>query len=374
MSRKILKTIYNTLKHNNFEKSIIHETYKTESIIRTSITLPITKTDKDVDSIFANMCQELKAHDYRIVKSLGKHYTIDFSLIELADTAYNPDFCLPNTLQVALPSNFGIYKLDLLDGASTHLLIAGASRMGKTRALIYIINQLTLQTNNNLTMHISSPKPKDFYPFKNVHNISNNIADAKNALLTAIAEYKRRDKLINSPELEKATDAKDIYRLYPQYMQAFEPVFIVIDEFSRFSQDKEFQSYVTELSETAGYMNIHLIIATQRPDAKRVIHPNIKANFLCRIAFTTANEGNSEVILDTTGAELLGGIQGRALLLDGMLTKVQFPNLDQETSNKLMQPFKGEKTNEQKPKRLESDSIDKNIQSMFKKSNSIPPI
>jgi DNA segregation ATPase FtsK/SpoIIIE-like protein len=51
---------------------------------------------------------------------------------------------------------------------------------------------------------------------------------------------------------------------------------------------------------------MHLILATQRPDA-RVVPPLIKANLQLKVALKVTTASNSSVILDQTGAEYLIG-------------------------------------------------------------------
>jgi DNA segregation ATPase FtsK/SpoIIIE-like protein len=161
-----------------------------------------------------------------------------------------------------------------------------------------------------------------------------------------IDEYKRRDELLYSPRFQKATDAKSVRKLYPSDYHLFQPIFLIIDEYARFAESSPIQKMVTEIVETAGFVNIHVIIASQRPDAATVLRPRIRANLLCRMAFTTADRKNSEVILDREGAEKLGKIAGRGMLLDSDLHVIQVPYLDVIECDKLLEEYRNEQTSE----------------------------
>jgi DNA segregation ATPase FtsK/SpoIIIE-like protein len=188
-----------------------------------------------------------------------------------------------------------------------------------------------------------------------------------------IQEYQRRDSLLYLPELELATDAKDVLEKYPHMYHHFKPIFVLIDEYARFADNKEIQKKVTELVESARYVNIHIIIATQRPDARTVLPPRIKANLLTRVCFTTADEANSIIILDKTGAESLGRISGRAILSDGEINTIQVPFISTDEIRKQLKPYKKEtESNEQSPnqenKGCSNTELSSKIQDMFKES------
>jgi S-DNA-T family DNA segregation ATPase FtsK/SpoIIIE len=85
---------------------------------------------------------------------------------------------------------------------------------------------------------------------------------------------------------------------------------LVIDEFQDLMVEKEasalFVGGVKRLGAKARAAGIHLILATQRPDAK-TLSPQIKANLVGRVAFRVGSHTNSKIILDDSGAEDLLG-------------------------------------------------------------------
>ena len=76
---------------------------------------------------------------------------------------------------------------------------------------------------------------------------------------------------------------------------------------------KEVEAYIVRLAQKARAVGIHLILATQRPQAT-VVTGLIKANMPCKIAFRVSSKMDSRIVLDQNGAEVLLG-QGDMLYL-----------------------------------------------------------
>lgn len=373
----ITKQLIQTFLVNGFKGTIIHEITQYNHAIRTIIQLPEHKELNDLIELLPNLQQELQATDSKIENQKGKIISILFGKHNIEPHDYKDNYLTPNTLKIKLPTSFGYTHLDFEDGASCHLLNGGTTRMGKTSFLLYITTLLYLQTKGNVEMHITSTKLKDFYPFQGIQQVHMHKSEPmiEKALSDLIMEYKVRNQLLYSKELEKATDAKSVKERYPNKYYLFKPIFLIIDEYARFSANKDIQQLIMELVETAGYVNIHVIISTQRPDARTVLSPRIKANLLARICFTTADKNNSLIILDHEGAEQLGKIKGRALFLDSDLTTVQVPYMDSEVAYQLLKPYRKEvvqndNTNEENQPGSNDIELSKQIQNMFKESTS----
>ena len=86
----------------------------------------------------------------------------------------------------------------------------------------------------------------------------------------------------------------------------------IFDEYADFMAEKESRTAIEQSIKRLGAMaraaGIHLIIATQRPDAQ-VVTPLIRSNLPGRVALKTASEADSAIIL--------GGKQGEAVNLLG---------------------------------------------------------
>ena len=76
---------------------------------------------------------------------------------------------------------------------------------------------------------------------------------------------------------------------------------------------KEVELHLSRLAQKSRAVGIHIIVATQRPEA-RIVTGLIKSNLPCRIAFRVASRMDSRIVLDQNGAEVLMG-QGDMLYL-----------------------------------------------------------
>jgi DNA segregation ATPase FtsK/SpoIIIE-like protein len=368
----IVRDIKEVLLSTGFEHAYIISVSQDTNVIELILHLPYHTEQDDLSDVMQNLKEELNAMDVKITKREGKKVTMLFGLRNLEEINFNMEYLHPNTLKIELPSAFGSSILDFEDGASCHLLNGGTTRMGKTTFLLYMCTVLYLQTKGEIDLYITSTKAKDYYPFEGIATITKTEGLFTSTLDKLLNEYQYRDSLLYSKDLSKATDAKSVKLLYPHMYKFFKPIFLIIDEYARFSDNKEIQSKIQELVESAGYVNIHIIISTQRPDARTVLPPRIKSNLLARICFTTADKNNSIVILDCEGAEKLGKIQGRAIYLDSDTNIIQVPYLETTECEKLLQPYKGEITNDiediQNTERCNDNSLSTKIQNMFTES------
>jgi S-DNA-T family DNA segregation ATPase FtsK/SpoIIIE len=76
------------------------------------------------------------------------------------------------------------------------------------------------------------------------------------------------------------------------------------------------ESHIVRLAQKARAVGIHLILATQRPQAT-VVTGLIKANMPCKIAFRVASKMDSRIVLDQNGAEVLLGMGDMLFLPPG---------------------------------------------------------
>ena len=259
-----------------------------------------------------------------------------------------------------------------------HLLVAGATGQGKSVCLNSIINGLLMcRTPEQLKLIMVDPKRVEFTSYNKLpHLLVPIINDTKKvvfALRAAVVEMDRRLKLfarvgcrnivdfntrktVTQPDMFGAGD--EIVGGDPDMPRTVPYIVIVIDEVADIMQaaKKEVEPLIARLTALARATGIHLILATQRPDAN-IITGVIKSNIPGRIAFKTSSSIDSRTILDATGSELLIG-KGDMLfkMSDGRLLRAQGSYISDEEINNIVN-FIGEHStvqfDEKLTKRLE---------------------
>jgi len=214
-----------------------------------------------------------------------------------------------------------------------HLLIAGTTGSGKSVCINAIITSLLMtQRPDWCKLILVDPKMVEMAHFKEVpHLMCPIVTDLKRAesiLDWAVTKMDERYEQLNEAGVRNiaafnALDKEAIYeRLQPsteeernQIPTHMPHVVIVIDELAdlMMTSAKEVEHYLSRLAQKSRAVGIHIVVATQRPEAK-VVTGLIKSNLPCRIAFRVASRLDSRIVLDQNGAEVLMG-QGDMLFL-----------------------------------------------------------
>ncbi len=253
-----------------------------------------------------------------------------------------------------------------------HLLVAGATGQGKSVCLNSIINGLLMcRTPEQLKLIMVDPKRVEFTSYNKLpHLLVPIINDTKKvvfALRSADAEMDRRHKLFAKVGCRNIVDFNNRKPITQPDMSGGDEVVggdadtprtvpyivIIIDEVADIMQSakKEVEPVIARLTALARATGIHLILATQRPDAN-IITGVIKSNIPGRIAFKTSSSIDSRTILDATGSELLIG-KGDMLfkMSDGRLLRAQGSYISDEEIGRIVQ-FIGEHSNVQFDEKL----------------------
>ncbi len=202
-----------------------------------------------------------------------------------------------------------------------HMLIAGESGSGKSTALRSIITNLIItKKKRNLKLHlIDLKKGAEFNIFRKcdiVASFSRDKNEAEKTLYKISAEVDRRYNLFFS---RNVVDIKEYNQKYKNKQLDYQ--LIVIDEFADLQNEKGSIEIIEELAAKARACGIHLLISTQRLDAK-ILNGRIKANVPVILGLKTMNEVNSRIIIDHAGLEELKG-KGHGILKNGKETEIQ---------------------------------------------------
>jgi S-DNA-T family DNA segregation ATPase FtsK/SpoIIIE len=109
-----------------------------------------------------------------------------------------------------------------------------------------------------------------------------------------------------------------------------EYIVLIIDELADL-ESKNAQKSLENLLRKSRAPGIHIILATQRPDAtifESKKFSSCKSNLIGRLCYQVADGINSKIILDSTEAKDLPNIPGRGLWKFGKIIEVQTPYLD----------------------------------------------
>ena len=231
-----------------------------------------------------------------------------------------------------------VKTFDLTD--APHLLVAGATKQGKSVGLNVIISSLLYAKHpSELKFVFVDPKKVEFTPYNQLlkHYLAvlpanSEEEEQKNAIIKSAKlaeqvlsslclEMDKRYSLLESAGVNDFKLYNEKYKkrhLLPTNGHMFLPyLVVVIDEYSDLimaggpnpdakKASKNIEASIIRLAQMGRAAGIHVIIATQRPSVN-VITGLIKANFPTRIAFRVLSSIDSRTILDSNGAENLIG-------------------------------------------------------------------
>lgn len=233
-------------------------------------------------------------------------------------------------------------KVKVFDLAETpHLLVAGATRQGKSVGLNAIVTSLLYAKHPaELKFVFIDPKMVEFSSYAELlHHylavlpdsvderdeknsaIVKNPKDAEKVLRSLCMEMDERYGLLSKAYVNNLKSYDDKYqdrKLLPTDGHRYLPyLVVVIDEYADLTlssgaspevkaSSKSIQNSIIRLAQKGRAAGIHVILATQRPSVD-VISGVIKANFPTRIAFRVISRVDSNTILDSPGAEKLIG-------------------------------------------------------------------
>ena len=240
-----------------------------------------------------------------------------------------------------------------------HLLVAGATGMGKSVGLNAIILSILYKATPEQARFIMiDPKIVELASYADIPHlltpVVTNMNEAASALWWSVNEMERRYSLLAKFGVrniesfnEKQGRAKKAGKplLDPSFnpntakegeehpeLEALPLIVIVIDEYADMlgalaqedrAKSKRVEGLIVRIAQKARAAGMHLIVATQRPSVD-VITGLIKSNIPTRVSFKVSSKTDSRTILDQAGAEQLLGMGDMLYMAPGIahLTRV----------------------------------------------------
>jgi DNA segregation ATPase FtsK/SpoIIIE, S-DNA-T family len=187
-----------------------------------------------------------------------------------------------------------------------HVLIGGATGMGKSVCVHSFILSLLLTNNpSTLQLVLIDPKQVEFSAYaaceflygKHVITDTNQAGDKLQELVDEMENRYLQFSKVNASNIQEA-GTRGIQ---------LPSIVIFIEELADLIvQNRNAEVLIVRLAQKARAAGIHLVLATQRPDAK-TFSGLIRSNIPTRVALTVQKSTESTIILDETGAESLLG-------------------------------------------------------------------
>ncbi len=191
-----------------------------------------------------------------------------------------------------------------------HLLIGGTTGSGKSSCInSFICGLLMRVTPHMVRFLLIDPKRVELTAYEGIpHLLYPVVTDPKVALKTltwTANEMERRYEFLSGKGVR---DIGEFHASEPERASEMPYVVVVIDELAdlMMSAPAEMEAVIIRIAQKARAVGIHLIVATQRP-SKEIVTGVLKSNFPGRIAFQVMQRVNSNIILDSPGAERLLG-------------------------------------------------------------------
>ena len=300
----------------------------------------------DIKKLQEDIALSLNAKGVRVVTlsdSVGIEVANDYSSIVPLKALLNDDAFRNSKADLPVAIGYTItQKVRVFDLADApHLLVAGATKQGKSVGLNVIVSSLLYSKHpSELKFVFIDPKMVEFSAYgqllkhylavlpdsadeedERANAIVKKPKDAEKILRSLCTEMDDRYELLSKAGVNKITLYNEKYKerkLRPDKGHRFLPfIVVVVDEYADLTMttgaapearaaSRSITNSIIRLAQKGRAAGLHVILATQRPSVD-VISGIIKSNFPMRIAFRVASRVDSTTILDAPGAEKLIG-------------------------------------------------------------------
>jgi len=299
-----------------------------------------------LSALASDLARSLKAINIRIVPNMAGRDTVGVEVpnlhkekVRLKELMSKSEASAGMKLPMFLGKDASGEPLIADLAAMPHMLIAGTTGSGKSVCMNTIIMSfLYTKKPNELKLVLVDPKMVELSQFKDIPHLMcpvvTEMGKAAAILEWAVTKMDERYELlaeagcrdISSYNELEWDELKERFAATTPEEEAKIPrklpyMVFVIDELADLMMtNKEVEHSIVRIAQKARAVGIHLILATQRPQAN-VVTGLIKSNMPARMCFKVASGMDSRIVLDQKGGELLLG-QGDSLYLSPRSSKL----------------------------------------------------
>jgi S-DNA-T family DNA segregation ATPase FtsK/SpoIIIE len=343
-----------------------------------------------ISNLANDMARALGAGSVRVVAPLAGRHTIGIEvpnthreIVRIKDLIMRAG---PKPAKMYIPLYLGksssgeVLVSDL--ASMPHLLIAGTTGSGKSVCINSIIASILLTKRpDEVKLILIDPKMVEMAMFESIpHLMCPTVTDVRRSeqiLEWATTKMDERYELLaeakvrNIASYNKLGPEEIIARFAPtteeeeaKIPKMMPHLVIVIDELAdlMMTAGKEIEAFIVRLAQKSRAVGIHLIVATQRPQAT-VVTGLIKSNMPSRIAFRVASRMDSRIILDQNGGETLLGQGDMLFLIPGTsdLVRSQGAYVDDDEVKQIVNFLKGVAEPQYHPELMQLGRVDTSL-------------
>ena len=299
---------------------------------------PGTKVSS-IQTISSDIARSLRAQNIRIVPNMAGKTTVGIEVPNLQKEKVRIKELMTSTRaakKMRLPMFLGkdASGTPLIADLTSmpHMLIAGTTGSGKSVCMNTILMSfLFTKRPYELKLILVDPKMVEMSQFRDIPHLMcpvvTEMSKAAAILEWAVTKMEERYELLaeigvrdiasfNRLEWDEIKErigelSEEEEARFPKKLPYI--VFMIDELADLIMMNKEVETSIVRIAQKARAVGIHLILATQRPQAN-VVTGLIKSNMPCRVSFKVSSGMDSRIVLDQKGAELLLG-QGDMLFL-----------------------------------------------------------
>jgi S-DNA-T family DNA segregation ATPase FtsK/SpoIIIE len=225
--------------------------------------------------------------------------------------------------------------LNLAEPADCHLLVAGTTGSGKSQFLKAVLAALSRRLGPDQVQFVLIDPKRVTFNFGQQESpylsapVAYSVEDAQPLIERCLAETEQRYELMRQRGVEDVSQLKGT--------DSRPRVVVIIDEFADLMADKDakkvLETTLKRIGAKARAAGIHLILATQRPEAPGVITTQLRSNLPGRVCLKVASDGDSKIMLGVTDAAHLLGKGDLLWMSGGSMVRLQSPLVSKEDLN-----------------------------------------